>query len=135
MRFLSKMSVVGLLVVFIFICTTDTYGGNPIRKLGRGITNVAFGALEIPMKVNDMNKDEGGLAAVTYGTFLGIAYFLAREAVGIVDVATFPVPLPGCTDDPNDVGWGYGPLMEPEWVVDREHNLFNIIYQDGPMVQ
>ena len=107
--------------------------GNPARKLGRGICNAAIGALEIPMKIYDVNQEEGGFAAVTYGTFLGIGYFVAREVIGITEIITFLMPLPGCKDDPREDGWGYGPIMRPEWVVDEQHDIYNIIYQDLPV--
>ena len=108
-------------------------GGNPAKKLGRGICNVALGALEIPIKIYDVNQEEGGLAAVTYGAFLGIGYCVAREVIGVLEVVTFLMPLPGCKDDPREDGWGYGPIMYPEWVVDQQHDIYNIIYQDLPV--
>lgn len=107
--------------------------GNPARKLGRGICNAGIGALEIPMKIYDVNQEEGGFAAVTYGTFLGIGYFIAREVIGITEIITFLMPLPGCKDDPRESGWGYGAIMRPEWVVDEQHDIYNIIYQDLPV--
>lgn len=107
--------------------------GNPARKLGRGICNVGLGALEIPIKIYDVNAEEGGVAAVTYGTFLGIGFTVARICVGVTEIITFLMPLPGCKDDPREDGWGYGPVMYPEWVVDHEHDIYNIIYQDLPI--
>ena len=41
------------------------------------------------------------------------------------------MPLPGCTDDPEDYGWGYGPLMRPAWVMDLEHNAFGFFYEES----
>lgn len=107
--------------------------GNPARKLGRGIVNLGLGALELPIKIYDVNREEGGLAAVTYGTFLGIGFTVARVCVGITEIVTFLMPLPGCADDPREDAWGYGPIMYPEWVVDQEHDIYNIIYQDLPV--
>ena len=43
------------------------------------------------------------------------------------------MPLPGCMDDPREEGWGYGAIMYPEWVVDEQHDIYNIIYQDLPV--
>ncbi|MCQ2379094.1 MAG: exosortase system-associated protein, TIGR04073 family [Victivallaceae bacterium] len=100
----------------------------PIEKLSRGVANVAFGVLEIPMKWYDVNTEMGGIAGLTYGSIKGVFWFIAREVVGVVDIITFPVPLPGCHDDPNGYGWGYGPLMTPPWVVDVEHDWNNFIY-------
>jgi putative exosortase-associated protein (TIGR04073 family) len=120
-------------VVLMLLSTLGVQAGDPFRKLGRGIINVGFGVCEIPMKVYDVNKEEGGLAAVSYGTLKGIGFFIAREVVGVVEIATFPMPLPGATDSPNDSGWGYGPWMQPEFVVGPDHDIYNIIYQDLPI--
>ena len=98
------------------------------RKLGRGITNVAFGALELPLKMYEVNFEEGGFAACTYGVLYGLYFVIKREIVGVVDIVTFFCPLPGCRQDPNEAGWGYGPLMRPEWIVTPDRDRYNIIY-------
>ncbi|NOY75082.1 MAG: exosortase system-associated protein, TIGR04073 family [Kiritimatiellaeota bacterium] len=103
-----------------------------MRKLGRGITNLGLGALEIPVKIYDVNEEEGGFAAVTYGVLKGVCYFIAREVIGLVDILTFPIPLPGATVDTHEEGWGYGPLMRPEFVLDKRHDFYNVVYQDLP---
>jgi putative exosortase-associated protein (TIGR04073 family) len=104
----------------------------PIRKLSRGLVNVACGALEIPMKVIDINEEENGLASVTYGLLKGISYCIAREVIGVIEIVTFLIPFPEATDDPRESGWGYGPLMRPEWVIDQEHDYYNLFYPDYP---
>ena len=99
------------------------------RKLGRGITNVAFGALEIPITIYNVNFEEGGIAALTYGAINSIGYFLAREFVGLFEIITFPFPLPNCPNDPvNGAGAGYGPIITPEWVITPRTNLYNFVY-------
>ncbi len=104
----------------------------PIKKLSRGIVNVAIGVLEIPMSIIDTNNELGGFAAVVYGTLKGFCFFIAREVVGIIEITTFLIPLPGATDEPRDTGWGYGPIMHPEWVVDEEHDWYNFVHPDYP---
>ncbi len=106
----------------------------PVEKLSRGIANVAFGALEVPMKMWDVNEGAGGIAGLTYGTLRGVTFFIAREVVGVVDIVTFPFPLPNCPDNPNGFGYGYGPLMRPAWVVDVEHDWNNFIFDRGAIV-
>lgn len=105
------------------------------RKLGRGVANVGFGVFEIPIKVWDMNQEDGGIAALTAGVFQGLGYFIAREFVGVAEIITFPLPLPGCPMDPNDVGWGYGPIMYPEFVFDITHNPYNFVYPNSEIIQ
>ena len=101
-----------------------------VRKLGRGISNVAFGALEFPIVWHQVNFEEGGLAACTYGILRGVVAVLVREGVGIVEIVTFPFPLPGCSDMPNSPASGYGPIVEPEWIVTPAQNKYNFIYQN-----
>lgn len=104
------------------------------EKLGRGVANVAFGPLEILIRPYDVAKDKGAIASLTYGIFKGIFFVVAREIVGVVDIVTFFMPLPGATWDPNDAGWGYGPYMRPAWVVDVEHNAFNFFFDEQAIV-
>ena len=99
------------------------------HKLGRGISNVAFGVLEIPIEVVNVNFEEGGIAACTFGVLNGVGYFVARELVGVLEIVTFPVPLPGCPNDPKDAGIGYGPIMQPEWIITPETNYYNFVFQ------
>lgn len=129
----TRIMLIGAALAAVLALTLTLQASDPFRKLGRGVVNVAAGALEIPMKVYDVNEEEGGLAAVTYGLFKGIGYFVAREVIGVVEIATFVIPLPGAVEEPRESGWGYGPLMEPEWVVDKRHDIYNIIYQDLPV--
>jgi putative exosortase-associated protein (TIGR04073 family) len=130
MSFTKSFIVVGI-VLFAVAFSSDTFAASgPLEKLGRGVANIAFGPLEILIRPYDVNQEKGAIPAWTYGVFKGVVYVVARECVGVVDVVTFPMPLPGATDDPEDSGWGYGPLMRPEWVVDTEHNAFNFFYGD-----
>lgn len=104
------------------------------RKLGRGIVNAGFGALEIPIRISEVNFNEGALAALTFGTLSGVGYFIAREVVGVFEIITFPIPLPGLSNDPYGYGSGYGPILMPEWVVSPENNYYNFFYTKAPFV-
>ena len=104
------------------------------EKLGRGIINVGFGPLELLIRPYDVANDKGALAALSYGVLRGVFFTVAREILGVVDIATFFMPLPGATWDPNDAGWGYGPYLRPPWVVDVEHNAFNFFFNEQAIV-
>jgi putative exosortase-associated protein (TIGR04073 family) len=105
----------------------------PIRKLGRGLSNVLFGICEVFIQPYKVNKKEGGIAAVTYGLFKGIFYFVGRGVVGVVEIITFPAPLPGASTSKYSWSiWGYGPLIEPEWIFTIEDNPYNIVYPNYP---
>ncbi len=104
------------------------------RKLGRGIVNVGFGALELPIRVNEVNFNEGALAACTFGVLSGVGYVVVREVVGLAEILTFPFPLPGCPNDPLGYGSGYGPIITPEWVITPGTDYYNFFYQRGSFV-
>ena len=100
-----------------------------IRKLGRGVSNVAFGVVEFPVQWYQTNFEEGGFAACTYGILKGVSYVVIREVVGVVEIATFFAPLPGCsTELPDSPAWGYGPILEPEWIITPAQNKYNFVY-------
>ncbi len=100
----------------------------PLEKLGRGISNVAFGIFEVPMQMKYVNNRAGGIAGLTYGTLRGVAFFVARVGVGLLEIVTFPFPLPDCPETPEGFGPGYGPIMYPAWVIDVEHDWWNFVY-------
>ncbi|MDD5698721.1 MAG: exosortase system-associated protein, TIGR04073 family [Victivallaceae bacterium] len=135
MKFLKICPVI--LLVFFFLCfSSPSFAeSGPLEKIGRGVANVAFGPLELVQQPLDVAQDKGNIAALTYGVFKGVAMTVAREVVGVIDIITFLMPLPGCTDDPEDIGWGYGPMLRPAWVIDREHNAFNFFYDDNSMCE
>lgn len=134
MRLIKRSGLAAIIAGVVLASTmTASAESGPLRKLGRGCCNTIFGCAEILIQPYDVNQTEGALACYTYGVFKGIAYCLAREGVGVFEIVTFPVPLPGLTDSPHEVGWGYAPILEPEWVVDPQHDPYNLIYQDFPV--
>ncbi len=107
----------------------------PVEKLGRGIANVAFSPMELLMKTHDIDDDEGHIAALTKGVLTGATFTVARVVVGVVDIATFPFPLPDCPEDEMDAGWGYGPILRPAWVVDAGHNWGEFFFNENSLVR
>ena len=80
-----------------------SYSGtrDPIRHLGRGVSNVLTGVWEVPFNIYNVNKSDGDVAAVTYGLFRGIWRCCVREMVGVGEIITFP--------------FGWQPVIEPEF--------------------
>jgi putative exosortase-associated protein (TIGR04073 family) len=136
---LFKKSLVLLFILssvcFAPQCFAEEGSSGPFEKLGRGVANIAFGPLELIQQPLDVAEEKGNIAALTYGLFRGIGMTVARVVVGVIDITTFLMPLPGCTDDPEDIGWGYGPMMRPAWVIDKEHNAFNFFYDDNALCE
>ena len=100
----------------------------PLEKLGRGIANVVFSPAELVIQMQDVKNRAGGIAGITYGPLRGIAFTLARIGVGVVDIVTFPFPLPDCPETPEGFGPGYGPIMYPAWVIDVEHDWNSFVF-------
>ena len=76
----------------------------PEQKLGRGISNT----MEIT-RFGDMRRSieqtaifESPSAGYTAGAIRGLDQTLARTGVGVFEVLTFPIPMPGS---------GYGPIF------------------------
>lgn len=76
----------------------------PADQLGRGLCNVLFGVVEIPVTIMRTTANEGDFPGFTKGTGVGIWRFLCREVVGVVEVVTFP--------------FGWQPIIEPEYVLE-----------------
>lgn len=87
----------------------------PTRKLGRGISNIAFGASEIIECMNTINDSEGNSAAFSYGLVQGLGRTFARLGYGVYEVALFPFPNYKGTYYPpyrSDIPWIYSGLQE-----------------------
>ncbi|MBI4597952.1 MAG: exosortase system-associated protein, TIGR04073 family [Candidatus Omnitrophica bacterium] len=82
-----------------------------IRKLGRGLANIATCPAELVRTPELVSRREGFLAGVTVGVLQGAWRGLARGAAGIYEVLTF------YSDKPN----GYQPLIRPEFVWEHGH--------------
>lgn len=107
--------LIGLLVVSVMApaasaaSTPIRQTGNPLRKLSRGLANSLGGLLEIPLTMSEVGEEEGPLAAMTWGVFVGTGAAINRTVVGLAELLTFPFPLPEV---------GYGPLIEPEFLLE-----------------
>jgi putative exosortase-associated protein (TIGR04073 family) len=68
----------------------NEYG--PTRKLGRGLSNVAFGIAELPVQIARVNATEGNAAALSYGVIRGIGRSYWRLHTGLWEMLSFPFP-------------------------------------------
>lgn len=81
------------------------YPSEASRKLGRGLSNVAFGWMDFLKGIEETGNDNGGVAQVVWGPINGLGKMVQRTAVGVVEVATFAIPAPN----------GFDPMLEPEF--------------------
>lgn len=104
----KKIGVLALLIIYglLTMHCELVYAGDPIRKLGRGITNTATGWVEIPKEIGRSVEKSGDMAGLLVGPLKGIAKAIGRTLVGVYEVLTFPIPLPR----------KYEPVIEPEFV-------------------
>ena len=78
------------------------------RKLGRGVSNVVTGWMEIPRGIESVGRESGFLSSLTWGVLQGAGTALVRTAAGVAEIATFPIHAP----DPDN-----SPLVEPEYLL------------------
>ena len=89
---LCRIIVIAALVVLIAV---PAYSDGPVKKLGRGLANTVTFPIEIPANIKKVNESDGVIMAASYGLGLGLYKAIARAAVGVYEVATFPFPFPG----------------------------------------
>jgi len=65
----------------------------PTRKLGRGISNVAFCLTEFPHQIASVNDREGNSAALGYGLVRGLGRTYMRFHAGLFEMFSFPFPV------------------------------------------
>lgn len=65
----------------------------PTRKLGRGLSNIAYGVTELPVCIAQINDRDGNSAAASYGVVRGVGRTLSRLRYGVQEVVLFPFPV------------------------------------------
>lgn len=110
-----KSWIPGVAVIVCLVLSSDTafasIENGPIRKLGRGVTNITTGWLELGAQVFRTTEMDGSLAGATIGLGRGIVWGVGRTLVGAIELVTFPIPNPIT---------GYGPVIKPEFVKFRD---------------
>ena len=84
----------------------NDYG--PTRKLGRGLSNFFIAPTDFFVTVNQVNQTEGNSAGAGYGVWRGLGRAGARHVAGLIEILTFPFPIPyihaGYPEFPPEVG-------------------------------
>ena len=89
----------------------ESYVDGALRKLGRGITNIATSPGEIIYRPQLISQRDGYMASVTVGVLQGVWHTLLRALAGTFEVATFYLEIPE----------GFGPLVQPEYIFETIH--------------
>jgi putative exosortase-associated protein (TIGR04073 family) len=109
--------VVWLMCAGLLCCSDSAWADGleevapPIRKLSRGLANTVTGVLEIPLNVRSVGLTDGPVAGMSLGLMVGLGAAVSRTALGLIEVVTFPFPLPQS---------GYEPLLQPEFLLQPE---------------
>jgi len=82
------------------------YCGGPLKKLGRGVSNILTCPFEIPNRIYRAYKGSGFFAAITRGPIEGCVMMGYRGLAGLDETVTFYKPTSG----------GYEPIIsDPEF--------------------
>ncbi|MCX7717416.1 MAG: exosortase system-associated protein, TIGR04073 family [Candidatus Sumerlaeaceae bacterium] len=112
-HFIAVATVVAATVVMAAPACAQRYGdeyregsafGKMQHKLGRGLTNLFTGVVEIPKNISREWRKSDPATGVIVGGVKGVGWAATRVAVGAFETVTFPVPVPA----------NYEPLMQPE---------------------
>lgn len=77
-----------------------------MRKLGRGVANVATCPLELIRTPSLVGRSEGLIAEITTGIAKGAWNTVVRGVAGVYEVITFPI----------ETKEGFEPIVKPEYV-------------------
>lgn len=126
-------TLLGVLAIFAVSAPTtapaqsdeDVYRENTeinqmFHKLGRGISNVLLGWVEIPKNVAEGWRETEPFTGTIVGTVKGVGWAVARTVAGFYEVVSFPFPVPR----------GYQPIMHPEFVLPSVWGERLPIYED-----
>jgi putative exosortase-associated protein (TIGR04073 family) len=90
------------------------------HKLGRGISNVLLGWVEIPKNIAKEWRRTEPFTGTIVGSVKGIGWAIARTLSGVYEIISFPFPVPR----------NYEPIMYPEFVLPSVWGERLPIYQD-----
>ena len=90
---MRKAAIIGTVMAVIFF-TAPVHADNPMTKFGRGMCNIVTFHFEILEQSKRVKAEQGSLYGMTYGLVKGFAMSIVRAAVGVYEVATFPIPYP-----------------------------------------
>ena len=89
----KTIAIIALFVVVVNFAA-PAHCGDPLTKLRRGVCNILNSPAEIPNRIGKVRASSGKYEACTYGLIQGIVMTGFRMAVGAIEVATFPFPIP-----------------------------------------
>ena len=94
--------IVSLVMIFCFVLSSAAFAaesGNdteygPIKKLGRGVLDIADAFVEIPGTMMRRGNEDGALSGMSVGLVEGVFNTVKRALAGVWEVGTFLIPIP-----------------------------------------
>ena len=110
---LRALFLLGILFLAAPTCAYAWGEQGPVRKLCRGVANLATGWLDFPAEIAKTTERSGSMAAVSVGLGRGLFFGIGRTLVGGFETVTFLFP---------SGSYGYGPMVRPEFVTFRDND-------------
>ncbi len=92
---MSRKRLIAATLLLCLIATPAVYAGYTgaiAQKFSRGVGNVIYSPLEIPLQVSQEITTEDYVYAIPKGLLQGFFYAVGRFVVGAYEVLTFPIP-------------------------------------------
>ncbi len=86
---MRKIIVVFVAALIILSLAGPAYCGGPLKKLGRGISNILTCPFEIPNRIHKAYKSSGFCGVITRGIMEGCIMMGYRGLAGIDETVTF----------------------------------------------
>jgi len=90
----KRVFVIGVIILLALSFAMPAYCDDALKKLGRGICNVATSPYELIYQTMKSNNSDGAFAAVTVGVLKGVGMIAVRALVGVYEIVSFPFPIP-----------------------------------------
>ena len=81
-----------MVILMILVVQPNLLWADASTKLGRGITNTAFGWFEVINEVGNESDRQGPWIGFPSGLIRGAVYGMVRTVAGVYEIVTFPLP-------------------------------------------
>ena len=82
------------IIAALLACARPARAQDPVHKLGRGLTNVSTGWIEVPKQVYLGTHEHNPVVGAALGLGKGFSQAVLRTGIGLYEALTFPIPCP-----------------------------------------
>ena len=87
-----KKVIILLSIVALLFVANASYADSPLKKFGRGFSNIITCPLDVVDGIVDAHKENGVIAASTWGVMSGFFRMGGRALCGMYEMVTFVLP-------------------------------------------